>query len=519
MPGLNPCWIQKLILSISFPYKFTAFKSFHAFVFFFSYSLAILEFALLLLFSMSTVLLAQTPKGPDKIPTESQKPQPLYTFQVPGKWVQALAISPDGRTLAAGGALGNIVQLRDLWFGGLELAPLDMKNEQVRAIAFSPDGRLLAIGLGRAGSKGVVRLVDAHGWKVVGNLEGLSGSLISKLSFSPDGKRLACGSTDVKVFDVATGRILHSFKGGTSKIVPVDVSPKGQVFAHGSQDSGNPEPTVIILRDLQSGQIIHTLRGHTGFVESVAFSPDGRLLASGGWDRTIRLWDATTGRQIFSLEGHSGNAQPIAFTPDGTMLASAQEDSRVKFWDVKTGQTLITFIAHQGHFVSSIAISSDRRTLCTGSTDRTVRAWELSEILALAGKGPRSPVDAKPQIQASIKTEPEVKIDGVFLGSFEKPDTPLNNPRRGQKVKMMMRYTVSGGRGGAPADVVEFRRIFYRDEQVIETKDERQLETGSYETFRVLTLPEQTPSGDYKLQGIIRIGGRGVSREFSFKLE
>ena len=40
------------------------------------------------------------------------------------------------------------------------------------------------------------------------------------------------------------------------------------------------------------------LTGHTDDVDSVAFSPDGKILASGSNDGTMRLWDVATGRQI-----------------------------------------------------------------------------------------------------------------------------------------------------------------------------------------------------------------------------
>jgi WD40 repeat protein len=165
----------------------------------------------------------------------------MCTLQVPGVWVQALAFSPDGSTLAACGAFENIVHLWDLmavqkattsdffasYFhetpvldprAGQNVTTLDMKNDQVRAIAFSSDGHLAAIGLKRFESKGFVRLVDARNWKVVRTLEGHSGSLISKLAFSRDAKKLVSGSTDVKVWDVDTGRALHSFKGGIRKL-------------------------------------------------------------------------------------------------------------------------------------------------------------------------------------------------------------------------------------------------------------------------------------------------------------
>src|SRR5262249_35173726 len=45
---------------------------------------------------------------------------------------------------------------------------------------------------------------------------------------------------------------------------------------------------------------------HPGPVYQVTYSPDGKTLASGGYDKLIRLWDATTGAEICQFVGHEG---------------------------------------------------------------------------------------------------------------------------------------------------------------------------------------------------------------------
>jgi len=46
----------------------------------------------------------------------------------------------------------------------------------------------------------------------------------------------------------------------------------------------------IHLWEVATGRKLHTLRGHTSAVYSLAPAPDGRRLASSGKDNTARVW-------------------------------------------------------------------------------------------------------------------------------------------------------------------------------------------------------------------------------------
>src|SRR5207248_8896537 len=99
--------------------------------------------------------------------------------------------------------------------------------------------------------------------------------------------------------------------------------------------TGGKENTVKIW-DVQTGKELHTLRGHNGDVYTVAFSPDreGRWVASAGVDSSVKVWDSRTGKMLRNFRGHTGLVTSVAFIPDGTRLVSGSRDHTVKLWDV-----------------------------------------------------------------------------------------------------------------------------------------------------------------------------------------
>jgi WD40 repeat protein len=148
----------------------------------------------------------------------------------------------------------------------------------VNAVALSPDGRTIVSGsLDRT-----VKVWDAHDGRLLRSLEGHTDS-VNAVAVSPDGRFIVSGSDDktVKVWDAASGRLLRSLDGHTDRVRAVAVSPDGRTIVSGSHDR------TIRAWDLVSGES-RVLFWNDAAIFSLALSGDGQLLACG--DKSGRVW-------------------------------------------------------------------------------------------------------------------------------------------------------------------------------------------------------------------------------------
>jgi len=173
--------------------------------------------------------------------------------------------------------------------GGLHVWSLDSKQPLVTAqqpgavyaVAISPDGKTLAT----AGSDKIIRLWNPDTLKQRLPLEGHAGPVYG-LSFDPAGKRLASAGWDgtIRVWDPAGGKLLHSWDGASGDIWAIAFSPDGTRLATGGQNGA------LKLWDAATGKQLAIYLGHKTTIHTLAFNPDGKLLASGGRDGAARIW-------------------------------------------------------------------------------------------------------------------------------------------------------------------------------------------------------------------------------------
>ncbi len=250
-------------------------------------------------------------------------------------------------------------------YGILSLAP----DYEFTSVALSPDGRVLAAG----GLRNHITFWDTATGASLGQFTGHEGKVLS-VAFNSTGS-LASGGEDglVLLWDFLSGLPNQVLGGHTKRVTSGALSPDASRVAAGSWAN------TLRIWDAASGACLQTFT-HTHGVEAVAFSPNGKYVASGDW--SVHLWDAETGALVRDIGEHDGSAiSSLAFSPDGTLLACGSRDT-ARIWNVESGQLLYTFTGHTAS-VNSISFSPDGKQVATGSSDETVRVWDISSGILL----------------------------------------------------------------------------------------------------------------------------------------
>jgi len=208
----------------------------------------------------------------------------------------------------------------------------------------------------------------------------------TKLAWSPDGSRIALGSsTGVLFFDPSEMHLLSSM--ATDEMVSsVAFSPDGSRMALGL---GNGQ---IQIWDARQESLLRTITTATDLVKEVVFSPGGESLLSIGGGGTAQVWDVVTGEERQILKYHaslmngrflSGGQVVIAGTFDGGLVAWRVEDGSL-ISDLSQG--IVPVIVDTTPDGSLIALNS-------GFTARLLQASDFSTAAEFDPKTGNQPIN------------------------------------------------------------------------------------------------------------------------------
>ncbi|HXJ57893.1 MAG TPA: serine/threonine-protein kinase [Verrucomicrobiae bacterium] len=344
---------------------------------------------------------------------------------------RALAVSPDGAKLAAGG----VEQQVEVWSLQENAEPTAWHGHgnEIWSLAFSADGQTLASG----DKSGVILLWAARGPTDAEELldvqlapageQTLWPWAVGQPVISPDSRWLAAARRDggVGVWTVDGLRLVTTFP---RERIPLAFTPDARVlltlndepvcrlwdpdssaclgefpfapgwdFEHATRLSPTAEVMAIGLR---SGATVmwSPLTGRplgatpaNAWSHAMAFSPDGSLLLTGTSEGNCQLFDVRSRRITETLPRHLGRVLGAAFTSDGQVLATGGADNLIRLWDIAQRRELAHLAAHRDA-VTCLAFSADGQTLASGGNDRMVRLWHRETARELGAFGFRQEI-------------------------------------------------------------------------------------------------------------------------------
>ncbi len=312
--------------------------------------------------------------------------------------VNTLAFSPDGRLLITGGSVNRVGSSNGARAYAGQLRVWDLRAARVAStagdlphpisiLARSRNGEQLATngGSGRSDDE----QVTVHLWRctVSGGqlhhertLVGERGAATS-VSFSPDGRLVACGSTSgidgpgaTYVWETASGRLQRSFPSGKSGLDDLEeatFSPEGRLLAILGDEA-------VRLVETRTWTHRRTLKLRMGSVPLLAFHPDGRRLVAHEHPKAV-LWDVRSGRRVQDLPAPDSWGGARDWSPDGRRLALGTRLGTVEVWNVPAPpgrpRRWRRLAGHDG-FVTAVAWSPDGRTLASSGMDGAVNLWD-----------------------------------------------------------------------------------------------------------------------------------------------
>ncbi|QJW92653.1 caspase family protein [Frigoriglobus tundricola] len=327
---------------------------------------------------------------------------------------QALSWSNDGRTLAVGTSLGQIMLGTDdgQLIKTLPALKFNDKPVSIQQLQFMPGNGEIVVA-GAAGAAGWAGIIDADSGAVRVTFKQHSNSIFA-LDVTPDGQRVVTsgGSQhETFVWEAADAKVVNRFIGGGNAVWTIGWAKDGKSIAwgHNNEKDKNREGKLehtFRLDQLGLGDVpdpskysqlvtsddkVKLLTGTRGFmVQTTGREPELMLLNEGekiyaatvlpgrnavavAGTQTLALVNPATGREINKFVGHTGNVLCVTPSPDGKYFATGSSDQTIRIWRREHDEPVLSiFVAGRDW----IAWTAQGYYACSAQGERLI-AWQV----------------------------------------------------------------------------------------------------------------------------------------------
>ena len=334
-----------------------------------------------LLLARQGVALDDTPAARDNLLAALRRsPAAIAVMRGDGDGLTAVALQPDGRTIATADSNGTVAFLDAR--SGRRLGPLHQSAAiaSIDSLAFSPDGDRLA-SAGSDANGGLIELFDGRSRRSIRLLNASDDPwrTFRGVTFSPDSGVLAAqtiADDDVSPepnrlarWDARTGRQV-----GYVRPIPGRSSTFLGYLTTARLVTSSVDDHATTIRD---GVSLRAVRSYPVAAPVAALSPSVGLVAFGSRDGSVRVLDLASGRVRTAVERHEGPVTAMAFGPDGTRLVTMGRDERLIVWDSRRAAAVESLQARGRGLPADVAVTRDGRTAYSALGDGTLVVWDL----------------------------------------------------------------------------------------------------------------------------------------------